>query len=305
MAMFVAVAESLSFRQAAQWLHMTQPPLSRAIRSLEDRIGTRLFERDTRAVTLTAAGRVLLPHARRLLADMAAAEAEVVGLRAAPPSRLRLGLTNAVEPPWFRTLPRRLEEKTRARSVDFEIASSPTLVRRLRARRLDAAFIALPTETDGLIVMPIEVQPLVVAAPVDAFPGRRVVSLSALADWPLFWFERRRQPAFHDHCRRVFSRYGYAPRMLPEPVDQHVLLAAVAARRGVALLPSSFRAFKRDGVRYVALREGPELSVGVGLAVPPGAEPLAAALLEVVAGERTPRAGRSSSGGHAQATRTR
>jgi DNA-binding transcriptional LysR family regulator len=292
LAMFVAVAETLSFRQAAELLHMTQPPLSRAIRSLEDRLGARLFERDTRAVALTAAGRVLLPRARRILADVNAAEAAVAALRAAPVSRLKVGLTSAVEPAWFRTLPRLLESQPGIRRVDIETAASPTLVRRLRTRRLDAAFIALPTETEGLVVTPIETQPLIVAAAADAFAGRRVVSLSDLADRPLFWFERRRQPAFFDHCRRVFNRHGFAPRTLPEPVDQHVLLAAVAAGRGVAFLPSSFRALKRDGVRYLALREGTDMSVGIGLAVSPGAEQLAARLLAVVASERRPRVSR-------------
>ena len=65
--LFVAVAEALSFRQAAQVLHLSQPPLSRAIRALEERLGTRLFERDTRAVALTEAGQRLLPRARRIL----------------------------------------------------------------------------------------------------------------------------------------------------------------------------------------------------------------------------------------------
>ena len=92
---FVAVAEALSFRQAADVLHVSQPPLSRTIKELELRLGVSLFDRDKRGVKLTAAGELLLPRARRILRLMQDAEAQLLAL----PGRkeIRLGLTNAVE----------------------------------------------------------------------------------------------------------------------------------------------------------------------------------------------------------------
>ncbi|MES2114837.1 MAG: LysR family transcriptional regulator, partial [Pseudomonadota bacterium] len=92
---FVAVATCLNFRQAAEQLHMTQPPLSRAIRQLETRLGVQLFERDTQHVALTPAARQLLPMAQQILALLDAAEQ---AMRQHPaPIRLRLGLTSSVE----------------------------------------------------------------------------------------------------------------------------------------------------------------------------------------------------------------
>ncbi len=73
--LFLAVADALSFRQAAETLHLSQPPLSRAIRELEERLGTRLFDRNTRGVTLTVAGEKLLPYARSIAKLLREAEA--------------------------------------------------------------------------------------------------------------------------------------------------------------------------------------------------------------------------------------
>jgi DNA-binding transcriptional LysR family regulator len=288
---FVAVAETLSFRQAAERLHISQPPLSRAIRELETRLGTLLFERDTTGVELTPAGQRLLPLARRILRLMAEAEAAVLarGSPASPQSstrlqswtRLRLGLTSAIEPQWFQKIAAAME--AHGFVIDVTADESPRLVRMLDRGKLDAAFIALPTHAPGVDIQVLDEQPLVAVLPVGHhLARRRIVSLAELAGDRLYWFRRARQPAFFDHCAKVFERHGFAPRVLEEPQDNHVLLAQVAAGRGIALLPASFARLRREGITYKRLREDDELRVGIGIATLPDRKDVRKTILRFV-----------------------
>ncbi|MGX0136461.1 DNA-binding transcriptional LysR family regulator [Cupriavidus metallidurans] len=281
--LFLAVADALSFCQAAETLHLSQPPLSRAIRELEERLGTRLFDRNTNGVTLTPAGEKLLPYARSVAKLLREAEAALTpqGL----PANLRLGLTSAVEPAWFRGLVQRVQATHPGTLVSTFSDTSPRLIRLLRAGKLDAAFIALPTDAHGLDVREVDRLPMVVALPSTHYLAkRRAVGLADLAREKVLWFERARQPAFYDHCQTIFSRHGFAPSKLREPSDHHVLLGDVANGRGIALLPKSFTALRRTGVVYRSLVEGDELSVGIGLASPvdrPGVRKVLATAVEV------------------------
>src|SRR5450830_1432129 len=227
--LFFAVARCLNFRQAAEQLHMTQPPLSRAIRLLEERLGARLFERDTQGVALTQAGRTLLPQALHILELLELAQASL--RHDSAPARLRLGLTSSVEVGLFRPLLAALDKQLGTMRLELTAAPSPRLVASVRKGQLDAALLALPSATFELAVQPLA-----------------------------------RQPVFFDHCQQVFRRHGFAPTFLREAVDHHVLLGDVAAGKGMALLADSFRALRLAGVAYRPLLEGEELAAGIGLA---------------------------------------
>lgn len=91
---FVSVAEEGAVRRAALKLHVSQPPLTRALRSLEDEVGAELLVRSARGVRLSAAGERFLEHARRILAEVEAARS--VGSYEPAPVALR---TRSSSPP--------------------------------------------------------------------------------------------------------------------------------------------------------------------------------------------------------------
>ncbi|MGK5039222.1 LysR family transcriptional regulator [Janthinobacterium sp. GB1R12] len=263
--LFCAVARCLNFRQAAEQLHMTQPPLSRAIKTLEENLGARLFERDTQGVALTQAGRTLLPQALHILDLLETAQTSLQ--RDAAPARLRLGLTSSVAAGLFRPLLAALEAQLDNVRLELTAAPSPRLVASVRKGQLDAALLALPSATFELAVQPLARQPMMLALPAGhRLAKKRKLGLSDIAQESVYWFERARQPAFFDHCQQVFRRHGFAPAFLREAPDHHVLLGDVAAGKGMALLADSFRALRLAGVAYRPLAEGEELAAGIGLA---------------------------------------
>jgi DNA-binding transcriptional LysR family regulator len=142
---FMAVAEHRNFGRAAVALHLTQPSLSRQIRSLEQRLGVRLFDRTPQGAQLTASGQVFLAHAGTLLA--AAAQAASETRAAASPLQFTVGyLFGIIITPALREL--------RTRHPDAQITAKHLAWNEPRAalldHRVDAVVCRMPLETDKL-----------------------------------------------------------------------------------------------------------------------------------------------------------
>lgn len=250
--------------RAAQRLFMSQPPLSRHIRLLEERLGMTLFVRHTKGLTLTDEGLRVLEIIRPLLAQQDKTYAALSQLGQAGSQSMRLGLTTAFEQGVFASLEMQLEAQVT--TLNIVRHGSPELVRQVRRGKLDAALVALPLETDGLTVIPLALQePLIAALPAQ-WPEAKAdsLTLAALSERPLFWFKRERNPAFFDYTRDIFHHAGYSPAYVEEPLEHDVLLARIARGDGVSLFPASFAAIQRQGVVFRPLSDSP-LRVQSGL----------------------------------------
>lgn len=265
---FAVVAEENNISRAAQRLFMSQPPLSRHIRQLEERLGVTLFVRHTKGLTLTNEGLRVLEIVRPLLEQQDKTWAALSQLAPNGVQSLRLGLTTAFEQGVFAALETQLN--TRVETLRLVRKGSPDLVRQVRRGKLDAAVVALPLEAVGLAVTPIDWhEPLIAALPaIWPEAGNESLPLAALNLRPLFWFSRERNPAFFDATRECFQRVGYAPVCLEEPLEHDVLLARIAHGDGLSLLPASFAAIQRQGVVFRPLCDG-ELSIQAGLVMLP------------------------------------
>lgn len=252
---FAVVAEENNISRAAQRLFISQPPLSRHIRHLEEQLGTALFVRHTRGLILTEEGQRVLDIIRPLLALQEQTLTALGQLSDSGQPPLRLGLTTAFEQGVFTAAEAALRESDRP--LQMSRHGSPSLAQQVRKGRLDAALVALPLDASGLVLSPLPYQEPLIAALPASWPESSVagLALKAFNHRPLFWFKRERNPAFFDFTRRMFERAGYTPAYVEEPAEHDVLLARIARGEGMILLPASFAAIQRQGVVFYPLDE--------------------------------------------------
>ena len=256
---FVAVAEELHFRRAAERLYVAQPAVSEQIRKLEAELGVRLLDRTNRSVHLTEAGAAMLDEGRRVLAQAESAQLAARNARDRAGARLRIGYLADSLPA---SVPHALQYLAGAAlRVDVGMETGPAirLIERVRDRQLDAVITGLPAPTAGLLVTSLGHQSMVAALPTTrSRPVAPAVSLAQLAPTRLVLMPRVVNPAFHDAVVALCRDAELAPALVeaPEARVESVLLA-VAAGAGTAVLPAAVAdRYAIPGVTLVPLEDG-------------------------------------------------
>ena len=238
---FVAVAEDLHFRRAAERLHVAQPAVSEQVRKLELDLGVRLFERTHRSVALTDAGLAFLDEARRVLRQTDVARQAARGATERAAMRLRIGYLPEALPAAVPRALRQLTASLPAVQVDLESAPAWRLVDDVRRRRLDAAITSLPAPTNGLRALPLGEQKAVVALPaMHRHAIEPEIAIARLAPERIVLLPYAANPAFRNAVVALCHAEGLAPTFIDvgAPRVEHALLAVVAGV-GPAILPES------------------------------------------------------------------
>lgn len=257
---FVAVAEELSFRRAAQRLHMAQPPLTQAIQRLERSLGLELFARSHGGVQLSAAGQAFLAEARRALAQIDRAVAAARSAAAGTRGRLRLAFVPSaglgIVPQIvaaFRNLHPEVELELRGETTTMQLES-------LRTDRIDAGILVPPLRDAGDVrITPLAIERLVAALPAGhPLAVRERIHLAQLADEPFVLFPLVQGPAFLNAILVACQRAGFFPRVVAESPQLQMLLTLIACGMGVSLVPAAMRAVRFENVHYAELTDRPQ-----------------------------------------------
>jgi len=276
LARFVAVAENLHFGKAAAALSMAQPPLSRAIRSLEEELGVALFERNKKRVLLSDAGRAMLPEARAVLAASSrlaeSARHAADGLR----GELALAFVTIVDYSFLPPLLRRFSTALPGVRVSLLEATTDVQLAWLRQAKIDAGIVLGPLveaassgkATESLVYQRLQAESLVLAMP-ESHPlagASSPLTLARFADQPFISFPRQAAPRLHDAVTGACSEAGFSQRVVQEAIQMQTIISLVSAGMGVALVPESLTSLQRPGVVYRKLRGRRKAALEIGLA---------------------------------------
>jgi DNA-binding transcriptional LysR family regulator len=255
---FVAVAQELHFRRAAERLHVARPAVCAQVGKLETELGVQLFERTHRSVSLTDAGVAFLEEARRVLRQAEVARQAAHGAADRAVMRLRIGYLQDALPS---AVPRALRQVvTSLPAVQLDLHSGPALglVDDVRAGRLDAAITSLPAPTNGLRTLHLGEERAVVALPaMHPHAVEAEIAIARLAPQRIVVLPQEANPAFRNAVAAMCHAEGLAPTFI-EVAEARVeqALLAVAGGAGPAILPESVtERYATPGVRLVPLAD--------------------------------------------------
>jgi DNA-binding transcriptional LysR family regulator len=248
---FVAVADEGHFGRAASRLAMTQPPLSVAIRQLEDTVGVRLIDRSSRGVQITAAGEALLPQARALLAAAAEAVLTARHVGQGARGRLRVGFVGSL---LFAGLPQWLAQFQQTHP-GIEVAlvelNSQEQLDALGRGELEVGFVLARRVPAALQAVTVHEAPLLACLPTghEAASSKRL-TLARLRDDPFVLFSRQVSPDYHARILDACAEAGFDPKVRHELRNWLSVVAFVSQGMGVAIVPEPLAQSGMAGVVF-------------------------------------------------------
>jgi DNA-binding transcriptional LysR family regulator len=228
---FKAVAEELHFQRAARRVHLTQPALSHQMQRLEDELGVVLLVRDRRNVVLSKAGEVFLNHVRDILARLDQAVQATQDAAGLEPTTLRIGTTAYLN---LAVIARSIvATRVAAPNLTIEQIEMPTneVYHALKEGQIDIGFAPLPASHATLVVKKVVDGFWTVVVPEDhELAIYDEISIRALADRPLIFFDKALNPQLYDECMGLFDRAGFKPRIVLETKQVQTALRMVSDR---------------------------------------------------------------------------
>jgi LysR family transcriptional regulator, transcription activator of glutamate synthase operon len=281
-----AVARHRHFTRAAEELHVAQSALSHQIRRLEEELGTPLFERTSRRVTPTEAGQAIAARARRVLAEVEGARAEVDELRGVLRGRIWIGPLLPAGDLDVPGLLARFRQAHPGVEVGLREGIAAEMLRLLAADELDAAFCLLAGEIpDELAIEPLSHDEVVAAFAPDRAPAAPHVNVADLAQHQII--APRRGSAITTVLDQRFADAGVPLRLALESGDPFLLRSLAARGFATAILPRSLTALEGPALEVRSLQPAVQLPVALVWRRERNAPPAARTFIEFVRREAT------------------
>lgn len=248
----IAVSEELNFTRAAERCNVSQPPLTRAIRELEQEVGARLFDRDTHRVALTPAGEGLVTDARKALTMLEEgvdrARRTAMGLT----GTLTFGFGGSTVYSLLPLLVRRFRDATPDVSIRFRAMPVLHQIEALRDGVIDIGIVRLPIHDELIDTLFVHSEPLAVALPTGhpLLTHSGPVHIGDLQSSRFVTYEPARGFNFHADLYALCRLAGFTPEVIHEAPTTEAVVGIVACGEGVAIIPSSAERLRMRGVAF-------------------------------------------------------
>ncbi|MFI9630560.1 LysR family transcriptional regulator [Streptomyces sp. NPDC052042] len=255
---FVVLAEELHFGHTAARLGIAQPPLSQQIRRLEAKVGHALLRREPGSVSLTPAGRELLPAARRALTDLADGLAAARAIGSGQAGHLRIGFAASLALTVLPELLRTFRHQFPGVHLDIrEMTTAPQLTA-LHAESIDIGLLREPPSNETEIGFETVLnEPFVAVLPAEhPLAAQHTVQLAQLATSPFVLLPREVGPGLYDQITGLCVTAGFTPQITLHAVEWQTVCALVETGLGVSVAPASIQRIRLEGVAFRAL--GPD-----------------------------------------------
>jgi DNA-binding transcriptional LysR family regulator len=269
---FIAVADAGHVTRAAAQLGIQQPPLSQQIKALEARVGTPLFRRHPKGMTLTDAGRLLAQDARRILGEVDSLEGRLSRIAAGMQGLLDVGFTSSAAAHRFTPdLIRRCRQTYP--DLDLRISEDPAaaLIERIAEGRLRCGLLRVPTARPADVVFETLLrEPVVVALPTGhrllARGRRRRLKVAELGEESLIVVRRAGEAGLYENFLQLCRARGFEPRVVLEVGRMMTNLNLVAAGAGTSVVPQSMRGVHPHAIGYCDLEDAEAVDAPLTLA---------------------------------------
>lgn len=255
---FVAVVEEKSFNKAAERLYISQPPLSRQIKQLEEELGVTLIDRNQRPLKVTEAGGFFYEHALQILQKSDHLRAMTMR-KGSFDSSLSIGFVASI---LYGTLPKiisRFRQAYPTVQIKLHELNSWQQTQALTSGDIDVGFGRLLFEDASVRRILLREETLVVAVPINhpiIQEGRTSVDIADLINENLLLYPKTPRPSFIDYILGLFEANNLKPNCYFEVSELHVALGLVAAGEGITIVPKSLQNLRGQEIGYLPLEQG-------------------------------------------------
>ena len=253
---FLAVAEELHFRKAAEKLFISQPGLSRQIKQMEEILGTSLFLRNKRKVSLTPAGDYLKSELEFILNHLEVTKKQLKSIGEGNLGEIRIGFLGSAMQNVIPDLLIKLKNKYAGIKANLEELSNKAQVNAVLSDKLDVGFVRLARVPNGIELQPVFEDTFSVVLPKNhKLNSTSFKGVQQLAEESFVLFSQDYSPLYYDTVMSICEDKGFTPKISHKSVHAQTIFKLVENNLGIAIVPTSLQHGFQMDVKFIELKK--------------------------------------------------